>query len=125
VFPSFGFISASSETRPDLVEGFFRTLDEVVAEISSGKLTDDVIERAREPLVKALEKNRLGNGFWAGVSADLQSEPRGIDAIRSQISDVRTITRSELVDAARTTLTPKGRLEIRVLPKTDGTSGRK
>ena len=125
VFPSFGFISASSETRPELVEGFFRTLDEVVAEITSGKLTDDVIERARQPLVKALEKNRLGNGFWANVSADLQSDPRGIDAIRSQISDIRTITRTELVEVARATLVPEARLEIRVLPKVNGASGSK
>ena len=115
-FPGFGFISASSETRPDLVANFYRTVDEVVDEISSGKLTDDVVERARSPLVKSLEKGRLGNGFWAGAVVDLQSEPRGLEAIRTQISHVRSITRQELIEAARAWLKPGERIEIRILP---------
>lgn len=115
-FPGFGFISASSETRPELVPNFFKTVDEVVNEIISGKLTDDVVERARTPLVKSLEKSRLGNGFWAGAVVDLQGEPRGLEAIRTQISDVRSITRQELTEAARAWLKPGERVEIRILP---------
>ena len=115
-FPGFGFISASSETRPELVANFYRTVDEGVNEISSGKLTDDVVERARTPLVKSLEKGRLGNGFWAGAVVDVQSEPRGLEAIRTQISHVRTITRQELIEAARAWLKPGERIEIRILP---------
>ena len=117
VFPGFGYLSATSETKPELVEDFFRTVDEVVDEIGSGKLADDVIDRARAPLVKALEKNRLSNGFWAGVTVDLQSEPRAIEAIRTQISDVSTVSREELVAAARTWLKTPGRVEIRILPQ--------
>jgi hypothetical protein len=47
---------------------------------------------------------------------DLQGEPRGLEAIRTQISDVRTITRQELIDAARAWLKPGERVEIRILP---------
>ena len=117
VFPEFGFLSASSETRPELVEDFFRTLDEVVAEIADGKITEDAVNRARTPLVKGLETSRLANAFWTGTIADLQSEPRGIDAIRSQIPDFTSVTREELVAAARTWLRPEGRVEIRILPE--------
>jgi zinc protease len=120
VFPDFGFIAASSETKPELVEDFFRTVDEVIDEIVSGKLSDDAIERAREPLVKALEKNRLGNGFWVGAVADLQSDPRSVEAIRSQISDVSSVTRKEVVEAARAWLRSRERVEIRVLPASSG-----
>jgi zinc protease len=121
VFPDFGFIAASSETKPELVEDFFRTVDEVVNEIVSGKLSDDAIERAREPLVKALEKNRLGNGFWVGAVADLQSDPRSVEAIRSQISDVSSVTRKEVVEAARAWLRSRERVEIRILPASSET----
>ncbi len=122
-FPGFGFISASSETRPELVENFYRTVDEVVNEIVSGKLTDDTVERARTPIVKSLEKGRLGNGFWAGAVVDLQSEPRGLEAIRSQITQVQAVTREELIEAARTWLKGGDRLEIRVMPKAQKSSG--
>lgn len=116
-YPGFGFISASSETRPELVENFYKTVDGVVNEIISGKLSDDALERARTPLVKSLEKGRLGNGFWAGVVVNLQSEPRGLEAVRSQISDIRSITRDEIIAAAKTWLKASERVEIRVLPK--------
>jgi zinc protease len=105
------------------VANFYRTVDEVVNEIISGKLTDDVVERARTPLVKSLEKGRLGNGFWAGAVVDLQSEPRGLEAIRTQISDVRSVTRQEIIEAARAWLKPGERIEIRILPAARKASG--
>jgi hypothetical protein len=51
------------------------------------------------------------------VTTDLQSEPRGIEAIRTQISDVSAASREELVAAARTWLRKEGRVEIRILPQ--------
>ncbi|NOT41223.1 MAG: insulinase family protein [Alphaproteobacteria bacterium] len=114
--PDFGFIAASAETRPELVEGFYKTVDNIVAELKSGALTDDVLERAREPLKKSVETDRLSNGFWLGSLEDLQSEPRSLDAVRTQLSDLESITKAEVVAAAKQYLNGR-RLEVRVLPR--------
>ena len=113
--PEFGFIAASAETRRELVEGFFKTVDKIVGELTSGALTDDVLKRAREPLVKGVETDRQSNGFWLGALEDIQSEPRAIETIRSQLSDLQGITREEVVAAARQYLGAR-RVEVRVLP---------
>jgi zinc protease len=116
-FKGYGFLEAQAETKPELLDGFYKTLDKVVDEMRSGSFSNDVIDRARTPLVKTLEKSRLGNGFWEGFLSDIQSDPRGIDTVRTQISDYTGITREELVAAAKAFLGPAHRLEIRVVPR--------
>ncbi|MBP6012175.1 MAG: insulinase family protein [Alphaproteobacteria bacterium] len=115
--PDFGYIVATAETKPELVEGFYTTLDKIVAELKSGSFTDDLIARARTPMLKTAETDRVANGFWVRIAGGLQTEPRSLAAIRSQLDDLKGITRDELVAAANQYLDPKRRLEIRVLPK--------
>ncbi len=115
--PDFGFISTNAETRPDLVDGFYKTLAAIVAELKSGSFSDDVIARARTPMLKSIETDRRGNGYWQSAIEDIQSEPRAIGAIRTQLSDVETITKAELVAAAQKYLDDTRRIDIRVLPK--------
>lgn len=116
-FPGFGYITASAETRPELVDGFYKTLDQVLEEFRSGSFTDDLIDRARTPVIKNLEKSRKTNGYWIGVITDVQTEPRGIEAIRTQIPQLQAISRDELVSVAKVFFDGKRRVEIRVLPR--------
>jgi zinc protease len=113
--PDFGYIAASAETPPDLVASFYKTVDKIVAELRSGAFSDDVLERAREPLEKSVETDRLSNGFWLGALEDIQSEPRALDVIRTQLSDLQSITKDEVVAAAKQYLGGR-RLEVRVFP---------
>ncbi|MCE9520823.1 MAG: insulinase family protein [Alphaproteobacteria bacterium] len=114
--PDFGYISANAETKPELVDGFYRTLDKIVAEIRSGNFTDDLIARARTPIVKSIEKDRRANAFWLSAIEDIQTEPRSLEGIRTQLSDVESITKDELVAVAQKYLDNKRRVEIRILP---------
>ncbi|MDZ4867529.1 MAG: insulinase family protein [Alphaproteobacteria bacterium] len=115
--PDFGYIAASAETRPELVEGFYATINEIIAELKAGKFDDDVVERARTPLIKSIETDRRSNGFWTGALEDIQTAPHALGTIRSQLSDFEGITKDEIVAAAKTYLDNKRRIEIRVLPK--------
>ncbi len=116
-FPDFGFIAASAETKPELIESFYVTLDKIIAEMKSGAFTDDLIARARTPILKSIETDRRANGYWVGAINDLQTEPRGLAAIRSQLSDMEGITKADLVAVAQKYLDNARRMEIRVLPK--------
>lgn len=113
----FGYITASAETRPDLVEGFYATVNEIVGELKAGKFDDDVIRRARAPLIESIETDRRSNGFWTGALEDIQTAPHALASIRSQLSDLQSISKDEIVAAAKTYLDDKRRIEVRVLPK--------
>ncbi len=115
--PNFGYITASAETRPDLVDGFFRTVDKIVAEVKSGSFSDDVLARARTPIIKSAETSRLTNDFWVSALEDVQSEPRSLTTIRSQLGDLESITKAEVVAVGAAYLTNTRRIEVRVLPQ--------
>jgi zinc protease len=115
--PDMGLIEASAETRPELVEGFYKTVDKIVAEVKSGTFSDDVFVRARTPLIKAVETDRQTNGFWLGALEDIQSDVRSLETIRTQLGDLEAITKAEIVAVANQYLTGARRLEVRVLPK--------
>jgi zinc protease len=116
--PGYGFVQAQAETRPELVEGFYKTVDKIVTELKTGAFTDDALTRARTPLIDRAETDRLSNNFWVGAIEDAQSEPGALDSIRTQIDDLKAITKAEIAAAANQYLTPARRIEIRVLPKT-------
>ena len=115
--PGFGYLAATAETRPELVEGFYTTINAIVAELKAGKFDEDVISRARTPLIKSIETDRRSNGFWTGALEDIQTAPHALDTIRSQLPDFEGITKDEIVAVAKTYLDDKRRIEVRVVPK--------
>ncbi len=116
-FPGFGYITASAETRPELVDSFYKTLDKVLDEFRTGGFSEDLMNRSRTPVIKNIEKSRQTNGYWAGAITDIQTEPRGLDAIRTQITQLQAISKDELVATAKLYFDGKRRVEVRVLPR--------
>ncbi|MFZ4070247.1 MAG: M16 family metallopeptidase [Caulobacterales bacterium] len=114
VFPGFGFVSASAETPPEKVTLFYQIVDQIAAELREGRFDDDLIERARKPLVEAAQNAEKTNAFWIGAIADIQTDPQTQFSLRTRISDLQTITRAELVAAAKEILQPQNAVRIRV-----------
>ncbi|MFZ4603448.1 MAG: M16 family metallopeptidase [Caulobacterales bacterium] len=116
-FAGFGFLSASAETPPKDAPSFFRIVDEIAAELRAGKFDEDLIKRAREPLVDQAETSERTNGYWLSALSDAQTDVRTIPAIKSRISDLKTMTKAEVVAAANEILQTNRRVRILVAPK--------
>jgi zinc protease len=114
VFPGFGFLSASAETPPEKVALFYQIVDQIAAELREGRFDDDLIERARKPLVEAAQNAQKTNAFWIGAIADIQTDPQTAVSLRTRISDLQTISKAELVAAAKEILQPQNAVRIRV-----------
>jgi zinc protease len=113
----FGFVAAGSETPPAQVEAFYETIDLIVDDLRNGKFDDDLIERARRPIIEAALKDRRTNAYWVNALEDAQSQTWTLPAIRSFKSDMEAIGKAEIVAAAGDFLTKRRRIEIRVLPQ--------
>ena len=57
------------------------------------------------------------NGYWITALNDIQSDPRALVRVRSALRDLGSITEAEVIEAARTYLDDKRRIDVRVLPK--------
>jgi zinc protease len=117
VIPGFGYIAAGSETPPAQVEAFYKTLDLIVTELQSGNFENDLIERARRPIIEAALKDRRTNNYWANALERAQTDSWTRSAILTFQADMEGIRKDELVSAANKFLVNRGRLEVRVLPK--------
>lgn len=116
VIPGFGYIAAGSETPPGQVEAFYKTLDLIVTELRSGNFDNDLIERARRPIIEAALKDRRTNNYWANALERAQTDTWTRTAIRSFQTDMEGIGKDELVAAANKFLLDRGRIDVRVLP---------
>lgn len=116
-FPDFGFFSATAETPPAQVPEFFRIVDEIAAELRAGEFDDDLIARAREPLVDQAQTSERTNDYWLAVLSDAQTNPRTVPAIKSRIADLQSISKAEIVAVANEVLQPSRMVRIQVMPK--------
>ncbi len=116
-FAGYGYVAATVETPPADVQRFFATVDKITAELRAGRISDDVIERARRPNVDSLKTSERGNGYWAAVLADAQTNPRRFALMRTRITDMEAITKAEIVAAALATFDDAKAVRIVVTPK--------
>ncbi len=117
IIPGFGFISAGSETPPAQIEAFYQTLDRIAKDLRDGNFDEDLITRARKPIIETAQKDRSTNNFWSNALESAQSESWTLPAIRSYLDDFGTISKEEIVRAANKYLTDGRRIEVRILPK--------
>jgi zinc protease len=113
----YGYMVAGVEPKPDAVETFFKTLDAIAEEMREGEFSDDVLDRARKPVLYQHYAAESTNGYWIDALSDIQSDPRHIARITSALTDYESISKEEIVAAAREVLDDKRRIDIRVLPK--------
>ena len=115
VFPGYGFIYANVETTPDKMAAFYGAVNEIVAEMRNAPVSDDLLNRARAPLIEATQRNiGSSNEFWLTQLTDAQKEAWHLPAIRSIMADLRTISAADTQAVAREYLAPEKAYKIEV-----------
>lgn len=114
--PGFGYLVAGVEPRPDAADLFFTTLDEITNELRTTPLTDDLLERARKPLLYQTYAAQTTNAYWLAALKDIQADPRNLGRVRTTVDDYATITAAEVTAVAKQFLDDKRRVDVRVLP---------
>jgi zinc protease len=113
----YGYIIAGVEPKPDGVDQFFTTLDEIAKELASAPVTKDLLERARKPVLYQHYASESTNVYWLGALQDIQSDPRNLARVRTVMDDYAAITAEEVAAVAKAFLDNKRRVDIRVLPR--------
>ncbi len=116
-YPGFGFLAGLAVADPAKMDEIYAAIRTVAAQIRDGKLTEDVILRARQPLVERLVKQDRENTAWVGIAARAQSEPERLDRWRQRKAVAQAITAADLQAAAQKYLTDDGMIEVRIVPK--------
>lgn len=89
----------------------------VVEELRAAPVSDDILQRARQPLVEALQNALKGNGGWMALVARAQSQPDVIERFQKARDRLLAMTPADVQAMALTYLAPKDGLEVLVLPE--------
>jgi zinc protease len=116
VFKGWGYLSAQIEAPPANIDGFYRDVSKIAADLRDKPIGADELERARKPKLEGLEKARSTNEYWLYFLSGAQSDPRRLDAIRSVQASYQRITPAELQAAARKYLTDERAWKVVVRP---------
>jgi zinc protease len=116
-YPGYGLFSGRIEARPEALAGFLTDAEAIAADLRDHAIGADEMERARRPLVDAIQRQRNGNAWWIGNLARVQTDPRVAAMIESQLADYTALTPADLQAAARRFLVPGRAWKAIVVPE--------
>lgn len=88
-----------------------------VAELRDAPISDDVLTRAREPMLENLDNALKTNAGWLAYVDRAQTEPDRIERYVRSKEALKAITPAQLQAVAKQYLTPEAALEVNVLPE--------
>ena len=118
-FEGYGYMSAAIDAPPEKLAGFFADVDAIAAELVANPVTQDELDRARNPRIESMRRNQNTNGFWMSELQDAQTDPERLPALRSAISDFESATPADLQAVARKYLVPSEAYRIQVTPRAE------
>ena len=116
VFPGYGYVSASVETPPAKLAGFYANVARITADLRNRPVSADEFQRAVKPRIESIERAQQSNGYWSAMLHDAQDDPRRLELIRSSLPGYRKMTLGDVQQAAQTYLTDASAWRFQVEP---------
>ena len=117
IFPHYGYLSALVEIPPDKMPAFYADLSKIAADLKTKDVSADELERAKKPLVDELEKSRDTNEYWLDQLAGAYEDPRRLDAVRSVVASLGSVTAAEIKEAAQLYLSEDKLWKLEITPE--------
>ena len=88
-----------------------------VASLRAAPVSDDLLLRAKAPLLEAYDNALKSNSGWMALVDRAQTEPDRIERFTQAPARIAAITAKDLLALAKRYLTSDGAVEITVLPE--------
>lgn len=123
-FEGYGFLMSQITVEPNMAEEIADAATELAASLAADGVSEDELNRAREPILTSLRESSRTNGYWMGaVLGRAQEFPQRLDWSRSRYSDFEAITASEIDVLAEAYLGADKVFRVIVLPETVAAPG--
>ncbi|MBA2269107.1 MAG: insulinase family protein, partial [Chthoniobacterales bacterium] len=101
-FPGYGYVSASIDVDPPAAGKMADVVIATADDLAKNGVSDDELERARQPLLTVLKESLRQNSYWlAAVLSRAQERPEVLDWARTRLADTESITTAEMSALAR------------------------
>lgn len=117
VTEGYGFFWVGLDVAVDQIDRMYDIADEIALAMANGDISEDELQRARNPILESLEENFERNPFWVNALSRSQSKPEILDQVRSVEADYRDVSVDELVALAAQSLRPDEAYRVTILPQ--------
>jgi zinc protease len=99
-----GYMAAQLETAPKDLDAVVAAARAIAAELAAGTITQQEIDRAREPLIAERRQLQAENAAWAGTISAAARNPEAMRELTGYEADMRALTLADVRKAAATWL---------------------
>lgn len=117
VWRGYGTFSLSASANIADLPAVRRALQQAVATVRNAPISDDLLQRARAPMLEAYENALKRNGGWLALVDRAQTEPDRLERHTRARERLSAITAADLQAVVKRYLGEKDGLEIVVLPE--------
>ncbi|HZZ21032.1 MAG TPA: insulinase family protein [Opitutaceae bacterium] len=116
VFPGYGYITSMVVVDPSKTEDITGVVVGVASEIRTGGITQDELDRTKNPAMTALKESERTNNYWMTVLGRAQERPETLEWARSRRDDFQSISKAELDALAQLYFSPKSASKVVIKP---------
>jgi zinc protease len=116
-YPGYGYLLTNVEIPPSKVDVFFTDVQKIAQDLRAQPVTQDELNRAVRPLVEDISHARESNSYWVSALTGAQTDPRRLQAVRTQLAQYEQVTAADLQKAAQKYLEPDRAWKFEVLPE--------
>jgi zinc protease len=92
-------------------------LQETTRSLIASPVDDDVLQRARAPMLERIDNSLKTNGGWSALAERAQTQPDRLARARSARARLEKLTAADLQAIARRYLSPDKAVQVLVLPE--------
>ena len=123
-FENYGYLMSQITVEPEMADEIADAATELAASLATDGVSEDELERAREPILTSLRESARTNGYWLGaVLGSAQEFPQRLDWSRSRYTDFEGIQTGEIDVLAEAFLGADKVFRVIVLPETVAAPG--
>lgn len=117
VWRDYGTFAVAASVDVASVDVAKQAIDEAIEALAKAPPSQDLMLRARQPLLETIDNTLNTNGGWLGIVALAQSEPDQIERQVNAAQRLRAVTPEAVQAAARRYLAARDAVRITVLPE--------
>jgi zinc protease len=116
VFPGYGYITSLTLVDPNKVQETQDIVIGVAADIRTNGVTQDELDRAKNPTMTAIHDSERTNTYWMTVLNKAQEDPEVLDRARTRSADFQSISKADLDALAKLYLGPESPSRVIIKP---------
>ncbi|MFC4725738.1 M16 family metallopeptidase [Glycocaulis abyssi] len=117
IFPGFGFLWVGLDVDREDVGRMYAIADELAAAMAAGDISEDELQRARQPVLERLNQSMESNRMWLSQISRSQTYPERLDRLRTAVEDYNAVTAEEIAALASEYLSPEQAYRVSILPR--------